>query len=95
MPEEPKVLDYREMTDEQKAMLDRNVKGCSELLDSLVDLVIDHREDCDCPNGLCVGTDVLHVRSMVNATQEHMLLSMALSRLADQQIVTEMNERLT
>lgn len=92
--DEPQVLDYREMTDEQKATLEHNVKGCTEMLDALIYTVVDHREDCDCPNELCAGTDNYDVRAKLKPAQEHMLLTMALSRLADQVIVRELDEQL-
>lgn len=87
------VTDFDELTDEEKEVLEQNARAAYGALEMLLNAVIDHRKQCECPNLLCIGDTAIAMRSLLTRTQEHMVMSVALSFMARAAIAQDMNER--
>lgn len=85
--------DFDELTDEEKEVLEHNAGAAYQALETLLNAVIDHREQCECPNLLCIGETAIAMRSQLTRVQEHMVMSVALSYMARAAIAQDMNER--
>jgi hypothetical protein len=87
------ATDFEDLTDEEKEILAHNAERAEDAFETLLNAVIEHREDCECPNLLCIGEKAIAMRGQLTRVQEHMVFSVALSWMARHVIAQNMNER--